>query len=104
VLKKRFQISYEALRRIVKGKWKPSESEAEDRRKRWEKRGDTVWEALADEGHKPPRKWRERGVGGKGEDGVEKWKKGEAFRRKSWWEKEVLGKALGEKGEGKVAP
>jgi hypothetical protein len=104
VLHKHFGVSFEAIRRILKSKWRPSTTEAEDRRKRWEKRGKQIWEKLADEGVKPPKKWQEMGIGGpkKGEDGVPRWKKGEWQRRKGWWEREVVEGALGakmEKGE-----
>ena len=61
-LAKHFQISSEAIRRILKSKWRPSEGEIEDRRVRWEKRGVKKWEDMAKKGMRPPKKWREMGV------------------------------------------
>nr|POE65972.1 required for respiratory growth protein 9, mitochondrial [Quercus suber] len=58
-----FKITPEAIRRILKSKWKASEDETMDRRARWERRGIKKWEALADLGVKPPAKWRAMGVG-----------------------------------------
>lgn len=40
VLSQHLKLSPEAVRRILKSKWQPSEKEIEDRRKRWEKRGE----------------------------------------------------------------
>ncbi|KAF2858320.1 Rgp1-domain-containing protein [Piedraia hortae CBS 480.64] len=54
-LAKHFKISYEAVRRIVKSKWRPSADEAEDRRERWERRGVRKWRDMAQKGMKPPR-------------------------------------------------
>ncbi|QIW97943.1 hypothetical protein AMS68_003461 [Peltaster fructicola] len=39
VLAEHFKITSEAVRRILKGKWRPKEEEIEDRRQRWERRG-----------------------------------------------------------------
>jgi hypothetical protein len=63
VLAKQFDVSPEAIRRILKSKWTPTPEEAEDRNRRWESRGMQIWERLADKGVKPPQKWRELGVG-----------------------------------------
>ena len=63
VLSQQFQISPESIRRILKSKWKPSEKEAESRRRRWETRGQSIWTRKAELGLKPPRKWRQMGVG-----------------------------------------
>lgn len=38
VLAERFKVSPEVIRRILKSKWRPTEEEAEERRKRWAKR------------------------------------------------------------------
>ncbi len=63
VLAEQFKVSPEAIRRILKSKWRPSDGEEEERRvKRWENRGKSIWERMAEEGLKPPRKWREMGV------------------------------------------
>jgi hypothetical protein len=57
-----FQVSPEAIRRILKSKWRPSEDEARDRLERWERRGARKWEAMAEEGMRPPRRWRAQGI------------------------------------------
>jgi hypothetical protein len=61
-LAKHFQITPEAIRRILKSKWRPNEAEAEDRRQRWEKRGVKKWKEMAELGVRPPAKWRALGV------------------------------------------
>ncbi|KAB8067621.1 hypothetical protein BDV29DRAFT_185842 [Aspergillus leporis] len=53
VLAEQFQISPEAIRRILKSKWRPSEAEMEDRRKRWDKRHDRIWSHLSELGLRP---------------------------------------------------
>lgn len=62
VLASQFKVSPEAIRRILKSKWRPSDEEEEERVKRWENRGKSIWEGLAEVGLKPPRKWREMGI------------------------------------------
>lgn len=74
LLSQHFQISPDAVRRILKSKWQPSEQEVEKRMERWERRGVRKWEEMAAQGQKPPRKWREMGV----ENPVLKRKKWEA--------------------------
>lgn len=56
VLAEQFKVSPEAVRRILKSKWKASESEMDDRRKRWEKRHDRIWSQMAELGLRPKRK------------------------------------------------
>lgn len=56
VLAEQFKVSPEAIRRILKSKWKPSEADMEDRRKRWEKRHDRIWSQMAELGLRPKRK------------------------------------------------
>ncbi|KAF1997885.1 hypothetical protein P154DRAFT_496168 [Amniculicola lignicola CBS 123094] len=63
VLAAHFKVSPEAIRRILKSKWRPSDEEVEDRLKRWDKRGERIWSNLVELGVKPPKKWREMGVG-----------------------------------------
>lgn len=63
VLSEHFKITPEAIRRILRSKWKPNDREAEDRRLRWEKRGAKKWEAMAEQGVRPPAKWRAMGIG-----------------------------------------
>ena len=66
VLADLFKVSPEAIRRILKSKWRPSEAEEDRRRERWNKRGLSIWNQLNELGMKPPRKWRtqQRGLGG----------------------------------------
>ncbi|KAJ5805272.1 required for respiratory growth protein 9 mitochondrial [Penicillium riverlandense] len=54
VLANQFQVSPEAIRRILKGKWRPSEEEIEKRRVRWEKRHDRIWGRKAELGLRMP--------------------------------------------------
>ncbi|KAF2154182.1 hypothetical protein K461DRAFT_123923 [Myriangium duriaei CBS 260.36] len=72
-----FQISPDAVRRILKSKWQPREEEAVKRRERWERRGEKKWTELAAQGVRPPKKWRERGVGKSAEGEKPTWRKGE---------------------------
>ncbi|KAF2839536.1 hypothetical protein M501DRAFT_1002965 [Patellaria atrata CBS 101060] len=74
VLAEEFKISPDAIRRILKSKWRPSAEEEEDRRERWEKRGERVWTNLAELGTKPPKKWRIKGIGKSEFGGPPKWK------------------------------
>ena len=63
VLAEHFKVSPENIRRILKSKWRPSEEEDEDRRRRWEKRGEVIWTEIAARGVKPPKPWRQKGIG-----------------------------------------
>ena len=56
VLADQFKVSPEAIRRILKSNWRPSETEMENRRKRWEKRYDKIWSQMAELGLRPKRK------------------------------------------------
>lgn len=63
VLSGLFEVSPEAVRRILKSKWSPVTSEGEeDRRQRWVRRGERVWERWAGLGVKVPRSWRPEGT------------------------------------------
>ncbi|CAG7948042.1 unnamed protein product [Penicillium nalgiovense] len=53
VLAQEFEVSPEAIRRILKSKWRPSEDEMESRRKRWENRHDRIWSRMAELGLRP---------------------------------------------------
>ncbi|KAJ5123876.1 uncharacterized protein N7515_007701 [Penicillium bovifimosum] len=53
VLAEEFGVSPEAIRRILKSKWRPSEDEMEHRRKRWETRHDRIWGRMAELGLRP---------------------------------------------------
>ena len=57
-----FKVSPEAIRRILKSRWKPNDDEQEDRRRRWVARGETIWNHLVDLDVKPPKKWRAKGI------------------------------------------
>lgn len=63
VLAQHFKVSPEAIRRILKSKWKPNEEEEEKRKRRWEKRGENIWTEMSKQGIKPPKPWREKGIG-----------------------------------------
>ena len=58
VLANQFEVSAEAVRRILKSKWRPSDEEATSRRQRWDKRGERIWGQMVALGVKPPKKWR----------------------------------------------
>ena len=63
ILADQFKVSPEAIRRILKSKWRPNDEEEERRRRRWEKRGENIWGQMVEMGIKPPKKWRIMGVG-----------------------------------------
>ena len=64
VLAKHFKVSVEAIRRILKSKWRPkNEKEEQARMQRWEKRGERIWKDWAGEGIHAPKKWRTLGIG-----------------------------------------
>ena len=62
ILANQFKVSPEAIRRILKSKWRPKDEEEESRRRRWEKRGENIWTQMVEMGIKPPKKWRDMGV------------------------------------------
>ncbi|KAI0112067.1 hypothetical protein GGR51DRAFT_507881 [Nemania sp. FL0031] len=62
VLAAHFQVSIEAIRRILKSKWVPKPEEEEERQERWFNRGKAIWSHMAALGKKPPRRWREEGI------------------------------------------
>jgi hypothetical protein len=70
-----FEVDPEAMRRILKSKWVPSPDEQMDRERRWFRRGKDVWNRYAQLGVKPPKKWREEGIG----RGKPEWKKKRAL-------------------------
>ncbi|KAI9373874.1 hypothetical protein BJX61DRAFT_501097 [Aspergillus egyptiacus] len=53
VLADEFGVSPEAIRRILKSKWRPSPEELERRRKRWERRYDRIWSHMSELGLRP---------------------------------------------------
>lgn len=62
VLANKFEVSPEAIRRILKSKWEPSPEEEEERQQRWFNRGKQVWSRWAELGKKPPTRWRDEGI------------------------------------------
>jgi hypothetical protein len=79
VLARHFRVSPEVIRRILRSKWTPSPEEMEKRRERWDRRGERIWTKLAEVGVRPPKKWREMGVGRAKPGEPPKWK------RKQYW-------------------
>ncbi|PPJ53475.1 hypothetical protein CBER1_00410 [Cercospora berteroae] len=75
MLSQHFEVTPEAIRRILKSKWKPSPEEVEERRERWEKRGVKKWREMSEmHGMKPPKKWRVlHGVPNPKLEGRKKW-------------------------------
>lgn len=67
-LAEHFQVTPDAIRRILKSKWQPSAEDSAKRMERWEKRGLKKWAEMAEQGMRPPKKWRAMGVGKDGED------------------------------------
>ncbi|KAJ4356298.1 Required for respiratory growth protein 9 mitochondrial [Didymosphaeria variabile] len=76
VLAQYFQVSPEAIKRILRSKWRPSDQEQEDKLRRWDKRGEQIWTNLVELGVKPPKKWREMGVGRSRNGEKPRWKSG----------------------------
>lgn len=62
VLAQKFEVSPEAIRRILKSKWSPSPEEEIRRQERWFNRGKNIWSKMAALGKKPPRRWRKEGI------------------------------------------
>ena len=62
ILANQFEVSPEAIRRILKSRWRPSEEEQVDRLRRWDRRGERIWSELAESGIRPPRRWRKFGI------------------------------------------
>ena len=62
-LAQRFEVSPEAIRRILKSKWVPNAEEETDRQRRWFERGKKVYEEAVKRGDKVPKRWREVGIG-----------------------------------------
>ncbi|KAK0613761.1 hypothetical protein B0T14DRAFT_410884, partial [Immersiella caudata] len=62
VLAEKFKMSPEAIRRILKSKWTPKPVEEIERQERWIERGKKVWARYAEQGIKPPVKWRKEGI------------------------------------------
>ncbi|EER39371.1 mitochondrion organization and biogenesis protein [Histoplasma capsulatum H143] len=54
-LAQEYKVSPEAIRRILKSKWRPSPEIAAERRERWEKRHQRIWNQLSEIGVRPHR-------------------------------------------------
>ncbi|KAF2708389.1 hypothetical protein K504DRAFT_468733 [Pleomassaria siparia CBS 279.74] len=74
ILAQHFQVSPEAIRRILKSKWRPSDEEQDARKERWDKRGERIWSNMVELGLKPPKRWREMGVGSSRDGSAPRWK------------------------------
>ncbi|KAF3765904.1 hypothetical protein M406DRAFT_243234, partial [Cryphonectria parasitica EP155] len=72
-LANKFEVSPEAIRRILRAKWEPSAEEEEDRQRRWYNRGVAVWDRYAALGKKPPKKWRDAGIALRPWGGLKSW-------------------------------
>lgn len=59
-LAEHFKVSPEAIRRILKSNFRPTEEQMQERRVRWAKRHDRIWDQKVQLGLRPPRKmdWR----------------------------------------------
>lgn len=55
-----FEVSAEAIRRILKSKWRPKEEESEDRLRRWESRGKAIFDKQVEEGKIIPKSRKRR--------------------------------------------
>ncbi|RYC59329.1 hypothetical protein CHU98_g6868 [Xylaria longipes] len=62
VLAKHFEVSPEAIRRILRSKWTPNPEEETSRQERWFNRGKNIWSQMAALGKKPPQRWRREGI------------------------------------------
>lgn len=82
----KFQVSSEAIRRILKSHWRPSSPEEEERQQRWFRRGKQVWEQKAALGIKPPQRWRAEGIAR--EPGYHEWSRRASQREREWEEEE----------------
>lgn len=60
VLAEQFKVSPEAVRRILKSKWQPTEEEQDDRRRRWWNRRLRIWSQMAELGLRPRRRRTDR--------------------------------------------
>ncbi|KAF7845909.1 hypothetical protein BT93_L0095 [Corymbia citriodora subsp. variegata] len=54
-LAQQFEVSPEVIRRILKSKWRPDEKEDQERRERWARRHDRLWDRKVELGLRPPR-------------------------------------------------
>jgi hypothetical protein len=71
-----FDVSAEDIRRILRSKWAPNSDEETDRQRRWFNRGKEIYTKHAAMGQKPPKRWRELGIG----NGKPEWLKAKQAR------------------------
>ncbi|POR30937.1 Required for respiratory growth protein 9, mitochondrial [Tolypocladium paradoxum] len=83
----KFEVSSEAIRRILKSKWQPSADEEQERQERWFRRGKQVWEQKAALGVKPPKRWRREGI--VRDPGYHEWSRKASQREQEWEEEET---------------
>lgn len=95
-LSNQFQVSPEAIRRILRSKWKPSTEEDEKRQERWYTRGKNIWSQMAELGTKPPKRWRDAGVTRDARFNKKKGPKMEYPFVPKWKEKESTQRKLGD--------
>ncbi|KAK5997881.1 Required for respiratory growth protein 9 [Cladobotryum mycophilum] len=86
-LANKFEMSPDAIRRILRSKWSPSAEEEQGREDRWFRRGLRVWEQRAALGVKPPKRWRMEGVAR--DPGYHEWSKKVSQREREWDEGEI---------------
>jgi Neugrin len=55
ILAEKFKVSAEAIRRILKSKWRPDPEKQAERRERWARRHDRIWDQQAAIGLRPAR-------------------------------------------------
>lgn len=94
-LASQFEVSPEAMRRILKSKWQPNTQEEEKRQERWFNRGKNIWSQMAELGTKPPKRWREAGVARDARFNKKKGPKTEYPYVPKWKEEESAQKKLG---------
>lgn len=63
VLAAHFKVSPEMIRRVLKSRWHIGAEQDEDRRQRWERRGESVWKKWVEEGKHAPLRMRQKGIG-----------------------------------------
>ncbi|KND94094.1 Required for respiratory growth protein 9, mitochondrial [Tolypocladium ophioglossoides CBS 100239] len=83
----KFEVSSEAIRRILKSKWQPSVDEEQERQERWFRRGKQVWEQKAALGVKPPKRWRREGI--VRDPAYHEWSRKASEREREWEEDET---------------
>ncbi|PNY29921.1 Required for respiratory growth protein 9, mitochondrial [Tolypocladium capitatum] len=83
----KFEVSAEAVRRILKSKWQPSVDEEQERQERWFRRGKQVWGQKAALGVKPPKRWRREGI--VRDPGYHEWSRKVSQREREWEEEET---------------